>query len=63
MKLRILIIYMFLFYSYRRCRVSFFFYNGIVFSHYNLGPNVSLSRNLVSLKGVKDSGLLSKNVR
>ena len=43
--------------------MSFFFYNGIVFSHYNLGLNVSLSRNLVSLKGVKDSGLLSKNVR
>ena len=30
-KLRILIIYMFLFYSYRRCRVSFFFQNGICF--------------------------------
>ena len=44
MKLRILIIYMFLFYSYRRCRVSFLVSFGILvwylFSRCNLGLKV-----------------------
>ena len=56
-KLRILIIYMFRFCSYRRCSGSFFF-GRVSVSAVQPGPQSSLSRNLVSLKAVKDSGLL-----
>ena len=36
----------------------------VIFSHViNQGRKSSLSRNLVSLEAVKDSGLLSNNVR
>ena len=61
-KLRILIIYMFGCYRYRRLRVSVFFGMVSVFAVLP-GSQSSLSRNLVSLKAVKDSGLLSNNVR
>ena len=54
-KLRILIIYMFCCYSYRRRRVSVFFAMVSVFA-VQPGSESSLSRNLVSLKAVKDSG-------
>ena len=54
-KLRILIIYTFCFYSYRRRRVSVFFRMVSVFA-VQPGSESSLSRNLVSLKAVKDSG-------
>ena len=59
MKLRILKICMFRFYSYGRCRVTFFFRMLSVFTEKPASQS-SLSLNLVSLKAW---GLLSKNVR
>ena len=59
MKLRILKICMFRFYSYGRCHVTFLFRTASVFTEKPASQS-SLSLNLVSLK---TSRLLSKNVR
>ena len=58
-KLRILIIYMFCFYIQKAPRECLF-RNGICLQPGSQSP---LSRNLISLKAVKDSVLMSNNVR
>ena len=64
MKLRILIIYMFLFYSCRRLPREFLFQKGIFFRGMTRVSKFFVTQcNVVSLKEVKDSGYLSKNVR